>query len=311
MRPSPSLRQLRYFVAVAETGNFRRAAERCGVSQPSLSLQVAGLEEILGARLISRGRGKIAPTVVGREVLTRARRILDETNALVDLAADIATGLTGMVRLGTSPALGPYFLPGAVSALHRAHPDLKLYVREAPPRRLLQELERGEHDMILTQLPVAGADLQAVRLFREPLLLVVPVRHPLAKREAVREADLAGLSLLSMGPDYVLHEQVAALCANVGAHLEQAYEGTSLDALRTMTAMEMGICLLPALYVASEVARGPGDVRAVPFAGGRVARSVGLVTRRRGGNERAFQRLTEVFRDVARSRGADGLRAES
>lgn len=311
MTDGPSLRQLRYFVALVETGHFRRAAERCGISQPSLSLQIAGLERVLGAALVSRGAGKVAPTVAGREVLARARRVLDEVQALTDVAAELASGIAGTVRLGAAPSLGPYFLPAAVAVLHRAHPDLKLYVREAAPRRLALDLDRGDHDMILTQLPLPGADYRVARLFREPLLLVVPDRDPLARRETVREADLAGRSVLSMGPDYVLHEQVAGLCATVGAHLDQTYEGTSLDALRTMTAMEMGVCLLPALYVASEVDRGPRDVRAIPFAGGRVNRSIGLVARRRGGNDRSFDLLADLFRGIARDRAAIGLRVEA
>lgn len=310
MTAGPSLRQLRYFIALAETGHFRRAAERCGISQPSLSLQIAALERSLGVALVSRGPGKVAPTVAGREVLARARRVLDEVQALADVAVTLASGVSGTVRLGATPSLGPYFLPAAVAVLHRAHPDLKLYVREAPPRRLVQQLDRGEQDMILTQLPLPGADYRVARLFREPLCLVVPDADPLARREVVRETDLAGRSVLSMGPDYVLHEQVAGLCATVGAHLDQTYEGTSLDALRTMTAMEMGICLLPALYVASEVDRGPRDVRAIPFAGGRVTRSIGLVARRRGGSDRTFDRLAEVFRGIARDRAALGLRVE-
>lgn len=307
----PSLKQLRYFVSLAETGHFRKAAEICGISQPSLSLQIANLEAALGVQLVSRGRGQVAPTVAGREVLERARRITDEVAALADLAGRLGEGLSGTIRLGVSPALGPYFLPLAVGTLHKAHPDLRLYVREASPRRLVRQLEAGEHDMVLTQLPVAGADFEVARLFREPLLLAVPPGHRLSGRATVREADLAGCAMLSLGPDYVLHEQVRALCADIGAHLEQSYEGTSLDTLRTMTAMGMGICLLPALYVASEITHGTGDVEVIRFASGRVTRSVGLVARRRGGNARAFARLTAFLRDIARARSADGLTVES
>ena len=107
MTDVPSLRQLRYFVALVETGHFRRAAERCGISQPSLSLQIAGLERVLGAALVSRGAGKVAPTVAGREVLARARRVLDEVQALTDVAAELASGIAGTVRLGAAPRWGP------------------------------------------------------------------------------------------------------------------------------------------------------------------------------------------------------------
>lgn len=307
----PTLKQLQYLVALDDTRHFRRAAERCGISQPSLSVQIANLERALNIQLVGRGRGPVTATAAGREVIDRARRILQETRDLTEIAQRLGTGLSGTVRLGASSTLGPYFLPHVVGRLHRDHPDLKLYIREAAPRRLIEDLDRGEHDLVLTQLPAPGPDYGVARLFREPLLLTVARDHPLANRETVTEADLAGLSVLSLGAGYVLHEQVRALCTTHGAHLLNDYEGTSLDALRAMTGMGMGATLLPALYVASEITRRNDAVCALRFAGDRVARSMGLVTRRKGGNDRSFARLTEIFRAIARSQKSSGLRVET
>lgn len=310
MGRDPTLRQLRYLMALADTRHFRRAAEQCGISQPSLSLQISALEKRLGVTLIGRGRGPVTLTVAGREVLDRAQRIAAELDAMTATADRLRSGLDGTVRLGVSPTLGPYFLPYAVGSLHSAHPSLKLYIRETPPRLLLDDLARGAHDLVLTTLPVTGGDLEALRLFRENLFLGVARDHPMANRAQVTEADLAGLEILSLGPDFVLHEQILAMCQTHGATVVRDYEGTSLDALRAMTAMGMGCTLLPALYAASETGGGREDVALVPFRGGRVHRTLGLVTRRRSGNERVAALLAELFREVARSRRDCGLRVE-
>lgn len=308
---APSLKQLHYLLALDDTRSFRKAAERCGISQPSLSVQIANLEERLGLRLISRGRGPVTLTVAGREVVARARRIWAEVTALQGIAPRLGTGLIGTVRLGVSTTLGPYFLPHAVGRLHRANPELKLYVREAAPRVLVEQLDRGDHDLLLTQLPVVGTDYTTVRLFREALFMVTAQSHTLAGRAEIAETDLAGVSVLSLGPGYALHEQVSALCEAHGARLLHDYEGTSLDALRVMTAMGMGVCLLPALYIRSEIGSETQDLAVVPFRGSRVARSLGLVWRRTSGNDRIAESLCDAFRDAVRDLAIPGVRVET
>ena len=308
---SLTLKQLQYLVALDDTRHFRKAAERCGISQPSLSVQIANLEDALNVKLFGRGRGPVAPTAAGRDVIARARLIVQDVRELAEAAQKLGKGLTGTVRLGVSSTLGPYFLPHAVGHLHRDHPDLKLYIREGAPRHLIEDLDRGEHDLVLTQLPAPGPDYQVARLFREPLLLTVSRDHPLAARESVTEDCLRGLSILSLGAGYVLHDQVQTLCTAHGAHLLSNYEGTSLDALRAMVGMGMGVSLLPALYVASEITRRNDAVACIRFAGDRVGRSMGLVARRTGGNDSSFAKLTEVFRSVARARKTLGLRIET
>ncbi len=303
----PTFKQLRYLVTLADAGSFRKAAEQCGISQPSLSVQIANLEGLLGLTLVSRGRGQTTLTVAGRDVVRHARRIADEIAALKDRAARAEDGLTGTVRLGASPTLAPYLLPPVVARLRSAFPDLKLYVREAPPRQLADDLAIGAHDMILSQLPVGGADATVTRLFREPLLATMASDHPLADRRQLTEADLAGVDLLSLGPGYTLHDQVLGLARDHGAHVLRDYEGTSLDALRAMTAMGMGLSLLPALYVRSEIAPRSDPLAVVAFAGGRVHRTVGLVMRRNSGNERAFRALAGVVRDAVREMRTAGV----
>lgn len=298
MRELPTLRQLQYFVALAEAGSFRKAAEACGISQPSLSVQLAGLEERLGQRLVERGRGGVILTPVGREVLERARTILDGAQGLVNRFDAQRTGLAGTIRFGASGTLGPYLLPHVIARLHAQHPDLSLYIREAPPDALMRGLETGDFDMILVQLPVRG-DVRPIRLFREPLELVVARDHPFASRERVPRAELQGATVLSLGPAYSLRQQVVDLCEMLGARLRTDYEGTSLDAIRLMTGMGMGVAFLPALYVRSEIGEGDRDVTVVPLEGARILRSAGLVTRVASEDE-AAPRIARLIQAVAR-----------
>ncbi|MEE4121109.1 MAG: LysR substrate-binding domain-containing protein [Paracoccaceae bacterium] len=302
MSALPTLRQLRYLIAVAEQAHFGRAAARLGISQPSLSLQIGNLEDVLGLRLVERGRGPVTLTPAGREVLARARRVRDEVQGIVDLAATMGVGLVGTLRLGTTPTIGPYLLPRVVARLHADFPDLRLYVRESAPRPLRDALVAGEHDLILTQLPEPGTDLVAHRLFREPLTLAVPKDHPLATEDQIEPAQIAGLSILGLSPAYALHDQIAGLCRDHGAEMVRDYEGTSLDALRAMVGMGMGAAFLPRLYVASELAPRDEGVVAIPFKGARVTRTLGLVWRRSAPDDAAYRKLADILRDVARAR---------
>ncbi|MDX1580543.1 MAG: LysR family transcriptional regulator, partial [Alphaproteobacteria bacterium] len=184
-RPPLTLRQLRYLVALDETRHFRRAAERCGISQPSLSAQIKNMEDSLDTQLVERSRSGVALTPIGREVVQRSRQILDDVQELVDFTSGARDGLVGTIRLGAKPTLGPYLLPRVVEQLHSQYPDLKLYIREGAPRELEHELAMGVHDVILAQLPVIGSELVTRRLFREPLLLAMASDHPLADRPSI------------------------------------------------------------------------------------------------------------------------------
>jgi LysR family transcriptional regulator, hydrogen peroxide-inducible genes activator len=298
MRDLPSLRQLEYFVALVETGSFRAAAEQCGISQPSLSVQLAALEKRLGQRLVERGRAGVIPTLAGREVHARARGILDGAQALVNHFDLPRTGLSGTIRFGASGTLGPYLLPHVIARLHARHPELQLFIREAAPEALVSGLARGDFDMILVQLPIRG-DVTPIRLFREPLEIVVARDHPFAGRERITREDLRGQTVLALGPAFGLRQQVADLCEGFGARLRADYEGTSLDAVRLMAGMAMGIAFLPALYVRSEVGPDDRDVTVVPLEGPRILRSVGLVTRSAAGDDTAL-RIARLIQTVAR-----------
>lgn len=300
MTKQPSLRQLRYLVALSEARHFRKAAEAMGISQPSLSLQISNLEELLDARLVERGRGPVTLTPEGREVVARAARIVEDVRGITDLTASFQTGLAGTIRLGTTPTIGPYLMPFVVERLHARYPDLRLYIREVMPRDLRGGLLGGSLDVILTQLPEGGADLTTQRLFREPLLLAMPDDHALAGQPEVTEADIADLNVLSLGPDYAMHAQIAALCHQHGGVIARDYEGTSLDAIRQMVGMGMGVAFLPRLYARSEIDSRSSNVAVRPFRRSTVTRSIGLVWRSAAGAG-MFERLADVIKEAARA----------
>lgn len=171
--PKITLRQLQFLLALAETAHFRRAAERVGVTQPSLSAQIAQLEHRLGIRLVERGTTTAMLTPLGRDIVERARSILADVQALEDSALADPDGLHGTIRLGVSPTLGPYLMPRVVARLHRDYRDLRLHVREGAPDDLLRDLASGTHDAVLVQMPVIGQEFTIHRLFREELLLAM------------------------------------------------------------------------------------------------------------------------------------------
>jgi LysR family hydrogen peroxide-inducible transcriptional activator len=247
----PTLRQFEYLVAIADLRHFGRAAAACHVSQPTLSQQLHTLEERLGVPLVERHLSGAELTPIGREVAERARRLLVEAKDLKDLARRAADGAAGTIRLGVTPTLGPYLLPPIVAALHREQPDLRLYIREGIPDDQALELARGQIDVLVGPLPINGEGLVLEPLFREPLRLVAPPDHPLARGRATR-ASLKGLPVLSLDRRHHLHRQVAELCAEHEMVLLRDYEGTSLDSLQQMVGSGLGLAILPECYIRSD-----------------------------------------------------------
>ena len=293
----PSLRQLEYLVALAETAHFRRAAERANTTQPTLSEQLKSLEERLGAQLVERSKSRVLLTPVGLQVVEVARRMLKDASEIRRLAASGGKGITGLLRLGLPPTIGPYLMQRAAPKLHRVYPGLRLYVREELPQHLPRALEDGVHDVIITPLPVRGADIETASLFREPLYLTVAADHPLARTPSVTLSDIRGLDVLTLGPGHQLHETAIDLCKATGARLRYDFEGTSLDTLREMVATGLGIAFLPGLYVRTVVARD-SSVQTATIQGVNAYRTVGMAWRKSTARHSSFHQIAELARTV-------------
>ncbi len=297
----PTLKQFRYLVALAHTLHFRKAAEQCHVSQPTLSGQLQELEDRLGVQLVERSRrSQVVLTPLGQTIAERARIVLRDVQDIIDLGKHGQQWLDGTIKLGALPTLGPYLLPHVLPELHKSHPGLKLYVREGMPISLIQSLEDGDLDLLLFPMPIRETDLESTRLFREQLWVVIPSDHRLAAKAQIDRADLNGETVLALEQGHRLYEQVAELCREFGAELSHDFEGTSLDTLRLMVGMGMGLSFMPTVYVLSET---PKDAQVVarPMKSRPPTRTVGLAWRRHSARGDEYRALANLMRGILRS----------
>lgn len=293
-----NLRDLRYLVALADERHFGRAARRCHVSQPTLSAQIRKLEDSLGVALLERRPRHVALTPTGREVVDRARRVLQEADAIVELAGTARDPLSGELRVAFIPTVGPYLLPRVAPALRRKLPKLKLLLYEYQTGPLLERLRAGDIDLGVLALPVAPMDgLDSTVLYQEPFSLAVPGTHRLAARRRVSVDDLRDETLLLLEDGHCLRDQALEVCSRAGVHEAQDYRATSLETLRQMVAAGHGVTLLPELATAAplDAARG---VEIRPFGRPAPSRTIGAVWRRSTTREPAIEAVSATVREA-------------
>ncbi len=245
-----TLTELRYIVAVAQERHFGRAAARCFVSQPTLSVGVRKLEEELGVVLFERRRGGAVPTPAGARVVAQAQRVLEAVEALRRLADETRDPLDGPLRLGAIYTIGPYLFPPLIPLLHERAPRMPLVVEEGFTDDLLESLQQGALDAVLLATPVHEPGIEARALYREPFVVLVPASHPWRDREAIAAEDLAAEELLLLGRGHCFREQVIEACPACAAaveagRLQHAVAGSSLETIRYMVASGLGITVLP------------------------------------------------------------------
>ena len=299
--PDIKLKDLRYLVAVADTRHFGRAAERCFVSQPTLSAQLKKLELSLGVQLIERQPNNMALTEAGEQIVGRARRILEACAEVTTLARSHRDPLAGTLRVALLPTIGPYLLPHIARPLQRALPRLELHLHEYQTAPMLAKLKAGELDLGILALPVDLEGLEARELYSEPFQVLLPERHALARRERVHMSDLEGQSLLLLEEGHCLRDQALALCSRSGLGERQDFRATSLETLRQMVATGAGITLLPQLATEGAYGNARGVV-ALPFAKPVPSRRVGAVWRKSTARRPAIEAVCDVIAErIARS----------
>lgn len=253
----PTLRQIEYFVAVADFGAFGAAADALAVSQPNLSKQLSTMEEEMGTRLFERTSRRVALTPAGRAVLSRARRILSDVRDFKALVQDTSSLFAARLLIGVLPSVGAYFMPIANRRLHRLYPGLRLVVREGETRQLLDLLKDGRIDTVIGT-PTNDPEFESVPLFEETLWICAASDDALsAGKGPVALSDLADSPLLSLSEGFRLRDIVDQLAAKAGTHVSRDYEGASLDAVRQMAVMGAGVGVLPSLYALAEAVRDP------------------------------------------------------
>lgn len=295
-----TLRQLRYLEALARARHFGKAAEECAVTQPALSMQIQELEETLGLSLVERRRGRIEITREGRDVVERARQVLNEVRDIEDYARHCGAGLGGVVRLGVIPSIAPYLLPRVLPALKERVPELVLHVRETQTQVLIDELTQGKLDVLVLALPVDDAALETAPVFEDRFLLAVQKRQGGRRRRRVSAADVADEELLLLEEGHCLRDQALEFCNMVHPEMLNSFGATSLTTILQLVANGYGVTLLPELCLEAEV-RDPRIVL-LRFEEPEPRRTVGLVWRKSSPRGTAFKELAEIISE-ARAEG--------
>jgi len=278
MSALPSLRQLRYLVALTERLNFRQAAEDCFVTQSTLSAGIRELEELLGVRLLERDRRSVRVTPVGAEIAARSRSLVAGAQELVDLARSQRAPLTGTLRLGVIPTIAPFLLPQVLPELRTRYPRLKLYLREDLTERLLVRLRSAALDAALIALPFDTGELAVTELFRDEFWYVTRASDPAARARSVAVEKLNVGQILLLEEGHCLRDHAIAACGARRGAEEPLLEATSLSTLLQMVEGGLGVTLLPEMTLRAGILNGTTLV-ARPFATEVPARNIALVSR--------------------------------
>ncbi|MCA1452636.1 LysR family transcriptional regulator [Bradyrhizobium sp. BRP22] len=285
-----TLRQLRYFDALARHGHFGRAAEACAITQPALSMQIKELEEALGGVLLERSARQVVLTKFGEELAQRVREILRSVDELGDFARASRDQLVGRLRIGMIPTIAPYLLPKVIGDLTQIHPELDIHVRETVTPKLIKELAEGRLDTAIVALPVSEPSLSEVALFTENFLLVRPGADegtPVPSSEALRE-----MKLLLLEEGHCFRDQALSFCNMQSSPPREVLEASSLSTLVQMVGAGIGVTLIPEMAVAVETRSA--SVSVARFKEPQPARTIGMVWRKTSPLARQLMQISEV-----------------
>jgi len=281
-----TLTELRYIVAVARERHFGRAAEACFVSQPTLSVAIKKLEEELDVKIFERGASEVSVTPLGEEIVRQAQSVIEQANAIKDIAKRGQDPLAGTLRLGLIYTIGPYLLPTLVRQTIEHYPQMPLMLQEQFTVKLLEMLRTGELDCAILAEPFPDTGLAMAPLYDEPFVVAVPAQHPLAKRSSISTAELKAETMLLLGTGHCFRDHVLEVCPEYARFssdaegIRKSFEGSSLETIRHMVASGMGITVLPALSVPREPQDPHSHLRYIPFSDPVPQRRVVLAWRR-------------------------------
>jgi LysR family hydrogen peroxide-inducible transcriptional activator len=292
-----NLKDLKYLVALADTGHFGRAAERTFVSQPTLSAQLKKLEQYLGVKLVERHPKNVQLTDVGKQVVARARRMLNEGDEIIALARNNTDPLAGKLKVALIPTVGPYLLPRVMQKIRKSLPNLGLMLYERQTEDLLKRLRDGELDLGIVALPVELEGLEARALYQEDFTVALPNSSPLAQKSSIKIADLKGQTLLLLEDGHCLRDQALEVCNRVDIREAEDFRASSLETLRHMVVAGLGVTLMPELAVESPFGSQRGlTIR--QFAKPAPSRTVGAVWRKSSTRAAAIGAVCDVVDNV-------------
>ena len=307
-----TLTELRYIVTLSQEQHFGRAAEKCFVSQPTLSIAVKKLEDELGVALFERSKTRVKPTPLGESIVKQAQLVLEQTSAIKDLATAGKDQLRSPLQVGAIFTIGPYLFPHFIPELQKRAPDMPLYVEEGFTATLRQRLRNGELDVIIIALPFTEADVVTQSLYDEPFVVLLPKGHPLAEKEAVHTHELEQHNILLLGEGHCFRDQIFEACPSLrpsaesdhsNAKIHTAAEGSSLETLRHMVASGLGITILPASAAISSFYNSDQLVTR-PFAENAPSRTVALAWRASFPRHKAIDVLRQAINQCQLERSA-------
>ncbi|MCB5200811.1 LysR family transcriptional regulator [Loktanella sp. TSTF-M6] len=292
-----TLKQLRYFEALAAQGHFGRAAAVVAISQPALSMQIKELEDSLGTLLFERSARQVRLTPFGEVFAPRAREILRAVDEVTDLARLTQGGALTRLRLGIIPTIAPYLLPRVIAALGQTHPGLDLRLRESVTQTLLDDLDAGRLDAAIVALPISEPALTEMTLLEEEFVLVRPradADSPIPSPAALRE-----MRLLLLEEGHCFRDQALSFCQMPDTQPKEMLDGSTLSTLVQMVGSGIGVTLIPDMAVAVETASAPVSIARFP--GSQPRRTVGMVWRQSSALGAALKQVGQTLRDAARS----------
>lgn len=291
-----TLTELRYIVALAREKHFGRAAEKCFVSQPTLSVAVKKLEEELGVILFERGQSEVTVTPAGEPIVKQAEKVLAEAARIKELADVAGDPLVGPLRIGAIYTIGPYLLPKLVPLLKARAPKMPLIIQENFTAKLIEALKSSELDVAILALPIEEPGIVVQSIYDEAFRVLVPAQHAWAALPAVEAARLTEEQLLMLGRGNCFRDQVLDLCARAGSGGPQVLEGSSLETIRHMVASGVGITVMPASAV-DELPKNDPLLRVLPFAEPTPTRRVGMAWRASFPRHQAIDLLRRALLD--------------
>lgn len=288
-----TLNELRYIVAVAQEGNFRRAAERVFVSQPALSLAIQKLEDELGIQIFERSRTSVKTTAVGELVIAQAQRALEEVAQIREIASQGKDQLASPLRIGAIYTVGPYLFPGLIPVLKQKAPHMPMEMEENTTSNLEALLLNGRLDVIIIAMPFAGPGIATQALYDEDFSVVVPKAHPWANRKQIKTVELASEKILLLNSGHCFSNQVREACSEFSSSVGEIQQGNSLETIRNLVASGLGITVLP--VSANSEKYHSKLTREIPFAPPAPARRIALAWRRSFSRKQAIKKLVEAI----------------
>ncbi|MBC8220915.1 MAG: DNA-binding transcriptional regulator OxyR [Proteobacteria bacterium] len=293
-----NLRDLEYLVAVGELKHFRKAAEKCFVSQPTLSGQLKKLESYLGGQLIERTTRKVFLTPIGEEIVKIARTILADVASIENMVATYSDPMCGTINIGLIPTIAPYLLPLIVQPINEAYPQIEIILHEVQTDVMLEKLSEGTLDAGILAVPIEMKGLDEITLYTEPFYVAANNQHMFASKLSIKIEDLRDETLLLLEEGHCLRGQVMDVCSQTMTKERKDFQGTSLETIRHMVSTGIGITLIPQTAIDYKNLIQNASIKYIPFKKPAPARRVGLLFRKTSNRKVCFEKLAASIQSI-------------